>query len=246
MQASQNIDLAASKATRQRRRVDIIVTTIVLFVLTGASLLTAAAVRDLRKYSSYETHSSHGTVVDAWAKHDPYSSSKFVVTETISYHKNENGMMVLRNCTLRGKSYDTKQIAELVAHEIVLGQNRHVRVPKHASEHTCLSKREHYDYLTLGILSLVVSAVIFCPFILLLAALAEISAFQCYRKWRGAASDGTVMTSRATEMTATAQHSPANAYAAVPTDDASAHGGLSVSAQVLQPDGAEQYRHILV
>jgi hypothetical protein len=153
---------------------------------------------------------------------------------------------VHKNCTLTGKAYDTQRIADFVAREVVPGQLRHMRVPKYSSVHTCLFSEQLSNDLSTGIFTAIVCALISS---LLLYALIMTTYWWVrgvYEKRRSVVSERMVFGSQVTEMTATSRSSGPQAYAAVPMDDASAHGGGSVSAQVLQPDGDEQYVHILV
>jgi hypothetical protein len=240
------IDLSESEVTKKRREEENCVILILVLFLGFALLLTENAATDLKYYHSYEAHSRQGTVVDAWSKHDSHSAGRFVVEEFVSYNQTENGMMAQRNCTLRGDSYDSEEVADLVAQQLVIGQHRDIRVSQRASDSNCLSNHDIEAYRLSGNLALALSELLFSLSILLVIALTAYAFYQCCQKWRRAAPAATVSKSRSTEMTSTALPCRTYAYAAVPTDDTSDYAGGSVAAQVLQPDGDEQYIHILV
>jgi hypothetical protein len=202
-----------------------------------AAVLAVIASSYLIEFSAYEMYNRQGTVVDAWARYDKDSSLPFVVMETVTYHKTEGGAVVLKNCTLKGEAYNNERVAGFAAHEVMIGQQRHMHVPKHASVEACMFYDDLYMDLQTALLLLYFPTCI--SGFLLFRAIA-IPLHWVYKKWfcpepSGSAETSTALPTAETAVMSkkemTARSSRTKAYTAVSTH--SAHGGVSVAAQVV-------------
>jgi hypothetical protein len=187
-----------------------------------AAVLAVIASSYLIEFCAYEMYNRQGTVVDAWARFDKDSSPAFVVMETVTYHKTEDGVMVLKNCTLKGEAYNNERVADFAAHEVMIGQQRHMHVPKHASVEACMFYEDLFMDLQNALLLLYFPTCV-VGFLIIWVL------HWVYKKWFSTAPFGSAETSAAprtaeitvmstTEMTA--RSSRTKAYTAVPTHSA--------------------------
>jgi hypothetical protein len=210
---------------------------LVFFVLLViATTLTVLAASYLIEFSEYEMYNTQGTVVNAWTKYDKDAEHSFVVIETVTYYKTEGDVAMQRNCTLRGKGYDTQRIADFVAHDVVPGQIRHMHASKIASDGTCMLYGDLVTDLGLGLLALVLPTLILGPFFIRAMLTVKGRMARFYQKWYASASSGSASGSQLSAELTT-RSSGSKAYAALPTD--SAHGGVLVAAQVVSDDRDE-------
>jgi hypothetical protein len=131
----------------------------VLFWLLFASLGTCTGlfgVINMMRFNSYEMYERHGTVVAAWSTQKEKGDNPFMIMETVSYHI----AGVERNCTLEGRSFYSQRVADLVATELVIGEDRHMHVPKYVTELACLNYDDWVEYIAIGLLLFYLTALI--------------------------------------------------------------------------------------
>jgi hypothetical protein len=227
---------------------------ITLTVMSWLGILAVAAYAGsfgctlIRQYNSYAKLNIRGTIVDTWTRHKSGNFYSFVVMETLSYVR----AGVQGSCTMEGKSYETQQIADVVGREVVRGQTRVMHVPLHASEHSCLTTQEYQKSLQGGIVLLLLSALIFTPFVCMLALLLRRAIQEGLKKMGMVSGEEATTTSPGTEMTPNGRTVAFIGYVPVSIGDDAALASVRAAptqtacAELIYYEGDEKYIHVLV